>query len=233
MGKVAVTSILFDYPNNFTPTFENKLLNDINNEDYYVIRYNSENDIIKNESYYFKFTHFRIKKFVEFVKTNLLNKYEYFILLDATDVGYVGNIDNIPKILDEYNCNILFGAEMNLWPNTDYSYLHSNKNIKTPYKFLNAGVFCAKPEYFISHVENIMNRGLFGLCDQGNWQIEYLLNDDIEIDYNNKLVLNTYLAKNDINVNNNIITFNTNTPIFVHDNGGYNEDTIKIVDFFK
>jgi hypothetical protein len=233
MGKVAVTSILFDYPNNFTPTVENKLLNDINNEDYYVIRYNSENDIIKNESYYFKFTHFRIKKFVEFVKTNLLNKYEYFILLDATDVGYVGNIDYIPKILDEYNCNILFGAEMNLWPNTDYSYLHSNKNIKTPYKFLNAGVFCAKPEYFISHVENIMNRGLFGLCDQGNWQIEYLLNDDIQIDYNNKLVLNTYLAKNDINVNNNIVTFNTNTPIFVHDNGGYNEDTIKIVDFFK
>jgi hypothetical protein len=74
---------------------------------------------------------------------------------------------------------------------------------------------------------------LFGLCDQGNWQIEYLLNTDIELDYNNKLVLNTYLAKNDININENVITFNTNTPIFVHDNGGYNEDTIKIMEFFK
>jgi hypothetical protein len=233
MGRVAIVSILFDYPNNFIPTFENKLLKDFNKDDYYVIRYNSENDSIKNESYYFKFTHFRIKKFVEFVETNILNKYDYFVLLDATDVGYVGNIDTIPKILDEYQCNILFGAEMNLWPNTDYSHLHDDKKIKTVYKFLNAGVFCAKPQYFISHVKNIIDRGLFGLCDQGNWQIEYLLNTDIELDYNNKLVLNTYLAKNDININENVITFNTNTPIFVHDNGGYNEDTIKIMEFFK
>jgi hypothetical protein len=127
MGRVAIVSILFDYPNNFIPTFENKLLKDFNKDDYYVIRYNSENDSIKNESYYFKFTHFRIKKFVEFVETNILNKYDYFVLLDATDVGYVGNIDTIPKILDEYQCNILFGAEMNLWPNTDYSHLHNDK----------------------------------------------------------------------------------------------------------
>lgn len=233
MGNIAVVSILFDYPNNFKPTFEEKLLKDFNSDDYYVIRYNSENDSIKNESYYFKFTHFRIKNFVEFVKINLLNKYDYFILLDATDVGYVGNISNVPTIFKEYNCNILFGAEMNLWPNTDYSYLHNNKNIKTPFKFLNAGVFCAKPQYFISHVETILNRGLVGLCDQGNWQIEYLLNTDIELDYDNKLVLNTYLAKNNINITDNVVTFNTNAPIFVHDNGGYNDDTIKIMEFFK
>jgi hypothetical protein len=71
------------------------------------------------------------------------------------------------------------------------------------------------------------------LCDQGNWQIEYLLNTDIELDYDNKLVLNTYLAKDNINITDNVITFNTNTPIFVHDNGGYNDDTIKIMEFFK
>jgi hypothetical protein len=233
MDKIAVVSILFDYPNNFKPTFEDKLLKDFDNNDYYVIRYNSENDSIKNESYYFKFTHFRIKKFVDFVKTNLLNKYDYFILLDATDVGYVGNISEVPTILKEYDCNILFGAEMNLWPNTDYSHLHDNKTITTPFKFLNAGVFCAKTQYFINHAENILESCLVGLCDQGNWQIEYLLNTDIELDYNNKLVLNTYLSKNNISITENVVTFNTNTPIFVHDNGGYNDDTIKIMEFFK
>jgi len=233
MGKVAVVTILFDYPSNFTPIFEDKLLKDINKEDYYVIRYNSESDIIKNESYYFKFKYFRIKKFVEFVKNILINKYEYFILLDATDVGYVGGINDISKILNEYNCNILFGAEINLWPNTEYSYLHETKNIKTAYKFLNAGVFCAKTQHFVTHVENIINRGLFGLCDQGNWQIEYLLSHDIELDYKNKLVFNTYLAKNDIVVNDDTVIFKNNIPIFVHDNGGYNEETIKITDYFK
>ena len=77
-----------------------------------------------------------------------------------------------------------------------------------------------------------MNRGLFGLCDQGNWQIEYLLNSNIKLDYNNKLVFNSYLAKTDININDNVVSFNTNTPIFVHDNGGFNDDTIKIMNFF-
>lgn len=233
MSRIAVVSILFDYPNHFIPTFESKLLNDLNKDDYYVVRYFSENDEIKNESYYFKFTHFRIKNFVNFVKENLLEKYDYFILLDATDVGYVGNISSIPSLMDEYNCNILFGSERNLWPTTDYSHLHKNKEIETPYKFLNAGVFCAKPSSFISHVDSIQGRGLVGLCDQGNWQIEYLMSSDIQLDYNNKLVLNSYLAKEDVNIENGVVTFKTNTPIFVHDNGGYNEDTVKIMEYFK
>jgi hypothetical protein len=232
MCKIAIITILFDYPIYFTPTFEKKLLSEFDKNNYYVIRYESENDVIKNESYYFKFTYFRIKKFVDFIKNNILNNYDYFILLDATDVGYVSNINTIPQIMDEYNCDILFGAERNLWPNTDYSYLHNEKDIQSPYKFLNAGVFCAKPQYFINHVKSIMERGLFGLCDQGNWQIEYLLNSNIKLDYKNKLVFNSYLSKTDININDNVVSFNTNTPIFVHDNGGFNDDTIKIMNFF-
>jgi len=53
------------------------------------------------------------------------------------------------------------------------------------------------------------------------------------LDFNNNLVLNTYLAKDDINIVDNNITFNTNTPIFVHDNGGFNDETIKLMEYFK
>jgi hypothetical protein len=233
MNRIAVISILFDYPEQFIPIFQNKLLYDLKTEDYYLIHYKSEDDGVKNESYYFKFTHFRIKKFCEFIKKNILNKYDYFILLDATDVGYIGGISEVPNIMREYNCNILFGSERNLWPNTEYSSLYETKNIQTPYKFLNAGVFCAKPNFFIDHVKNILERKLFGLCDQGNWQIEYLLNCDIELDYKNKLVFNSFLAKDDIEITDKTINIKTGNPIFVHDNGGYNENTIKIVDFFK
>jgi hypothetical protein len=233
MNKIAVISILFDYPNHFVPTFEKKISEDLDTQDYYVIRYTSENEIIKNESYYFKFTHFRIKNFVEFISEKILGKYDYFIMLDATDVGYLSGLEKIPKLMNEYNCNILFGSERNLWPNTDYSHLYGNKKIETPYKFLNAGVFCAKPYDFVHHVNNILKRGLSGLCDQGNWQIEYLLSSDIELDYDNKLVLNTYLAKEDVTIENNLVTFKKNTPIFVHDNGGYNDDTVKLMEYFK
>ena len=232
MKKIAILTVLFDYPEYFTPTFEKKLLNDIDVDDYYVIRYNSLDYNIVNESYYFKFTFFRIKEIISFIKEKILNNYEYFVLLDATDVGYVGGINKIGDIMDKYNCNILFGSEKNLWPNTDYSYLYDTKKIQTPYKFLNAGVFCAKPKEFINHISTIISRGFFGLCDQGNWQIEYLLTDGIEIDYNNKLVLNTYLAKDDIVIDNNIVSFKTTKPLFVHDNGGFNNDTVKLLDFF-
>lgn len=232
MNKVAIITILFDYPDNYMPIFESKLLKEFNKDDYFVVRYKSESDEIRNESYYFKFTHFRIKNFVRFVEEHILNLYDYFILLDATDVGYFGGISSIPSIMEEYGCNILFGAERNLWPPTDYSYLHENKKIISSYKFLNAGVFCAKPQFFVEHVKNIISRKLNGLCDQGNWQIEYLLNDDIELDYKNKLVLNTYLAKDDIQITENKINFKTNTPIFIHDNGGYNDETIKLSHFF-
>lgn len=231
--KVAITTVLFDYPLHFIPTFEKKLLRDIDEKDYYVVRYFSESDEVRNESYYFKFTHFRIKKFVSFIESEILGKYDYFVLLDATDVGYVGNINVIPKLMEEYNCDILFGAERNNWPDTEYSYLYESKNIKTPYKFLNAGAFCAKPKEFIDHINTILSRGLFGLCDQGNWQIEYLLTTGINIDYDSKLVLNTYLAKDDIVIENGSVIFKTPTPIFVHDNGGYNDETIKLLEFFK
>jgi len=230
--KIAVVTVLFDYPSHFVPTFQNKILNDLDSDDYYVIRYSSEEHNISQESYYFKFTYFRIKEIVLFIKEKILDKYEYFILLDATDVGYINNLNSIETIMKEYDCDILFGAERNLWPNTDYSHLHDEKNIKTHYKFLNAGVFCAKPQSFLSHIEKILERGLVGLCDQGNWQIEYLLNDNIQLDYNNKLVLNTYLAKQDFTLINGDVKFLINQPIFIHDNGGYNDDTVKLLDYF-
>jgi len=230
--KIAVVTVLFDYPSHFVPTFQNKILNDLDSDDYYVIRYSSEEHNISQESYYFKFTYFRIKEIVLFIKEKILDKYEYFILLDATDVGYINNLNSIETIMKEYDCDILFGAERNLWPNTDYSHLHDEKNIKTHYKFLNAGVFCAKPQSFLSHIEKILERGLVGLCDQGNWQIEYLLNNNIQLDYNNKLVLNTYLAKQDFTLINGDVKFLINQPIFIHDNGGYNDDTVKLLDYF-
>jgi hypothetical protein len=46
-------------------------------------------------------------------------------------------------------------------------------------------------------------------------------------------VLNTYLAKEDVTIENNLVTFKKNTPIFVHDNGGYNDDTVKLMEYFK
>lgn len=232
MKNIAVITVLYDYPDFYIPTFQKKLERDFDLNNFFTLRYNSLEHKISHESYYYKFTYYRIKQLVKFISEKILNNYEYFILLDATDVGYVGNISKINDIMKYYNCNILFGAERNLWPNTDYSNLHINKQINSPYKFLNAGVFCAKPDSYIQHIKTIIDRGLDGLCDQGNWQIEYLHSDDIKLDSENKLVFNSYMAKTDIKIVNNSVEILTNTPIFIHDNGGPEENTIKILDYF-
>jgi hypothetical protein len=233
MKKLAIITVYFDYPDWVNPVFQQRLLSDVKTEDYYIIRYKSIEHGCQNESLYYKFTYFRLKKIIDFIKESILNEYEYFILLDATDVGYVGGISKIDEIMQHYNCNILFGAERNLWPSTDYTDHYQNRISPTPYKFINAGVFCAKPESFLKHVDVILNRNLNGLCDQGNWHNEFLLNgNDIQIDYDTKMVLNTFNAKEDIIINNKDIKFIKETPIFVHDNGGFNEQTVKLLDYF-
>jgi len=230
--KIAVITFLYDLSEHFNPTFEKKILNDIRKEDYFSLRFCSIKEGILNESYYYKFTYYRIYKFYEFIKNEILNKYEYFVLLDATDVGYVGGISKIPEIMEKYNTNILFGAEKNLWPNTEVSHLYDDKKINSEFRFLNAGVHCAKPLDYLNVLDKIIHRDYKWLCDQGNWQIEYLTGNGVEIDTKCSLVLNTFNAKNNIKIINGEVNFENEDPIFIHDNGGYNEETTKLLEYF-
>jgi hypothetical protein len=230
--KIAVITFLYDLSEHFNPTFERKLLNDIDKNDYYCLRFCSIKENILDESYYFKFTYYRIYKFYEFIKNEILNKYDYFVLLDATDVGYVGGIHRIPEIMENYKTNVLFGAEKNLWPNTEVSHLYETKGVESDFKFLNAGVHCAKPLDYLNILDRIIIRDNKWLCDQGNWQIEYLTGDGVEIDTECLLVLNTFNTKTNISIERMEVNFEKTPPIFVHDNGGYNEETTKLLEFF-
>ena len=232
MNSIIILSVYFNYPIHHQPIYFSKLQEELQYTKFDILRYWDKDYGIEDESYYFKFTFYRIYKFIKFLKENVLGKYEYFLLTDATDVAYVGGFSSWKSILEHYNCNILFGAEKFLWPTTDYSHLYESKNINTEFKYLNAGVVLAETKAYINHLENIIDRNLVGVCDQGNWQIEYLLSSDIQIDYESKLVLNTFNAKESTVVEDNKVKFLNNTPIFVHDNGGYNENTTKLTHFF-
>lgn len=232
MKPITVLSVYFNFPTQYRPIYFDKLQNELQDTKFDILRYWDEDYGIGNESYYFKFTFYRIYKFIDYLKKNVLNKYKYFLLTDATDVAYVGNFLSWESILQYYDSNIVFGAEKFLWPTTEYSHLYRSKNITTEFKYLNAGVVLAETAAYIEHLHNIIERNLVGLCDQGNWQIEYLLNEGIEIDYDSKLVLNTFNAKDSVKLENNTVEFLNTTPLFVHDNGGYNENTVKLTGYF-
>ena len=232
MKDIVILSTYFNYPKDRQPVYFKKLFEDNPNLDSKILRYWDEDYNIKDESYYFKFTFYRIRLFEKYLKENILGKYEYFLLTDATDVGYVGGFSSWKETLNFYQTDVLFGAEKFLWPNTDYSHLYNEKNISSDFKYLNAGVVLANVKKYIKLCQRVLERNLVGICDQGNWQIEYLLNKEIKIDHESKLVLNTFNAKNEYSVKENLVTFNKTSPIFIHDNGGYNDSTVKLLKYF-
>ena len=69
MGNIALTTVLFDYPDYYEPTFYQKGLNDFNKEDIHIVRYSN---LINTESYYDKLYYYKVVKFFEYVRDNLL-----------------------------------------------------------------------------------------------------------------------------------------------------------------
>jgi hypothetical protein len=154
MKELAIITILFDYPCSYQAVFENKLFIDFDKNDYYKLCYDTNEYGVKSESLYYKFTRFRITEMIKFVENNILGKYKYCMLLDATDIGYVGGIDNYKDILKAYNTEMLFGAETNLWPGTDFSHLYKNKN-RGKFNFLNAGTLLANVDLYYNLMKKV------------------------------------------------------------------------------
>lgn len=60
--------------------------------------------------------------------------------IDGFDVLALGSEDEIRMKFLKYNCDILFGAELNCWPG-EYKSRFPNLDIKNGYKYLNSGGF--------------------------------------------------------------------------------------------
>lgn len=123
------------------------------------------------------------------------------------------------------------GAEKGLWPPTAYNHLYEKKNITSEYKYLNSGTYFGYTTKIIEHMENIINKVYdVGVDDQGKWTTEFLLNDDIVIDSNCEFFMSSLDSKKYFDFKDEKLTILGFNPIVVHDNGPYNEDTIKVVD---
>lgn len=226
--NIALITSLFDYPDYYTPTFYNNALKYFNKNDIHIIR---NNGLITNGSYYDKLYFYKIPKVLEYIKTNIVNKYDFIFFLDATDTNFYSSPENIINKFVGKNCSIIMGAEKGLWPPTSYNHLYEKKNITSEYKYLNSGTYFGYTTKIIEHMENIINKVYdVGVDDQGKWATEFLLNDDIVIDSNCEFFMSSLDSKKYFDFKDEKLTILGFNPIVVHDNGPYNEDTIKVVD---
>ena len=227
MEGTALITVLFDYPTDWEPKFYKNSLKYFEESNVHILRYNN---ILKSDSYYEKLYFHKIIKLNEYLKTNILKKYQYVLFLDATDTNFCSDPNRLINDFKENDKSIIFCSERGLWPPTKYTHLYNERPKLSESCYLNSGVYFGLVDKIIQHLDKIIEEE-YSIDDQGAWSAEYLLSTDIEVDQENKYFFSTFRSKELINIENNSVEFIGITPIIIHDNGPVNiEDTIKLTD---
>ena len=184
-NKIALMTVLFDYPDYYLPTFYENALKSYNQEDIHIVRFNK---LIDSESYYDKLFYYKVIGLLEYIESHVVGKYDYILFLDATDTNFISSPNNIIDSFKEYDCSVLLGAEYGLWPPTNYEHLYDSKPKLTDKFYLNSGTYIGYTDKVIYHLKDIIEKKYQeNIDDQGRWSIQYLLNDDIKIDQECKI----------------------------------------------
>lgn len=226
MEKIALMTVLFDYPDYYQPTFYKNALNYFNEKDIHVVRLTN---LIKDGSYYDKLFYYKVVGLLDYIQKNIVGNYEYILFLDATDTNFISSPENIINKFKEFDCSVVLGAEYGLWPITNYTYLYDEKPKLSDKFYLNSGTYIGYTDNIVYHLNDIIEkRYQEGIDDQGRWSIQYLLNDDIKIDQKCELFFSTHLSKKDVIIKDDVVTLNNINACIIHDNGPYGDETIKL-----
>jgi FkbM family methyltransferase len=229
--KLAIVTVMFDYPGNFKPPFYDNAIKYFNEDDIYVARLTG---FIDTGSYYDKLFYYKVVGLLKFIEENIVNKYDYILFLDGTDTNFISPPTEIIEKFRKFDCSVLLGAEYGLWPPTHFNHLYDSKPKLTDKFYLNSGTYIGYTDKIIFHLKDIIDKKYQeGIDDQGRWAIQYLLNDDLKIDQECKIFFSTYLAKKDVIMDNNELKLNNLEACIIHDNGPYGDETIKLTDIIN
>lgn len=228
MKQIAIITSLFDYPQYYEPSFYKNALKYFESEDIHIVRHSG---LITDGSYYDKLYYYKIVKVLDYIEEFILGKYKYILFLDATDTNFINSTSDIIEKFESLGVSIVMGAEKGLWPPTNYTHLYNEKPILTEYKYLNSGTYFGYTDKIIYHLKDIITKEYQnGIDDQGKWTIQYLLSNDIIIDQIQDFFFSTFNSKDNIIFEENRILLSNSTACIIHDNGGHNEETIKLTD---
>ena len=226
MNKIALITVLFDYPDYYQPSFYKNALKYFSPEDIYIVRHSG---LIVDGSYYDKLFYYKTVKLLEYIEQHIVEKYDYILFLDATDTNFIKSPEGIVEKFKSLNCSIIMGAEKGLWPPTNYTHLYEKKRTINDSKYLNSGTYFGYTDKIIYHLKDIIEKEYqTGIDDQGRWTIQYLLNDDIIIDQERDFFFSTLDTKDSVVFENSKASLLGLDAFIIHDNGPYTENTIKL-----
>jgi len=223
---LALVSLYFEYPENQLPLIYSNAVKYLGEENVYIARFDG---VPRESSYYEKLYRYKLFYLLPYIEEHILGKYEYMLFVDAKDTNFYRDPSTLIEDFKSFNKSIVFCGERELWPTTNLTHLYSTKERTGPFAYLNSGAYIGYTAKIVEHLQNIVKEDYKErIEDQSTWTIEYLLNDDIEIDSEGKLFFSTHTTKS--------YTFEDSTgkivltginPYIIHDNGPYGEDTLK------
>lgn len=162
----------------------------------------------------------KLKTVSDFVNRHPMYPHDIVLFTDAYDVACCGSLSELLKRFKTFHKPIVFGAETFCNPDPQMAAKYKNTH-DYEFPYLNSGFFIGYVwalQYCISAYE--YNDGD---DDQRYWTKQYLENNDlIELDYFNRMVLNTagmdasgFAYKKE----ENRATYKSRNPLFVHING--------------
>lgn len=151
---------------------------------------------------------------------------EIICFVDGYDLFVNSNTDEIINKFLNYKCDLLFGAELNCFPdNENLKRKMGNIPCLTKYKYINSGGYIG----YASAIRKLLTwkspTEIKKMCEEGTDQLyfaEYFIENKIQLDYKQKIFQNMYrVSWNEISVKNNKF-YNKKIdeyPCFVHFSG--------------
>jgi hypothetical protein len=152
---------------------------------------------------------------------------EIICFIDGYDLFVNSNTDEIITKFLNYNCDLLFGAELNCFPENE-SLKKKMEAIKclTKYRYVNSGGYIG----YASAIRKLLTwkspTEIKKICEEGTDQLyfaEYFIANNVQLDYRQKIFQNMYrVSWREISVKNNRF-YNKKIdeyPCFVHFSGG-------------
>jgi hypothetical protein len=222
---LALVTVMFDYPADAKPLIYDNALKYFDEKDIHICRFNG---LPADSSLYQKLYTYKITHLLPYIKEHILGKYKYMLFVDAKDTNFYKDPRTIVEEFLTFNKSIVFCAEKELWPETQYTHLYSEKVRSGQFKFLNSGIYIGYVEKIVEHLETILKNDYQSkIEDQSTWTIHYLLNSDIEIDSEGTLFFSTHRNKDLVTIVDDKVILKL-SPYVVHDNGPFLEETVKV-----
>lgn len=161
----------------------------------------------------------KLREVREFLQNTFLQDEDIILFSDAYDVAFCGTQQEVLSRFSTFQKPIVFGCEKYCNPMPSLASHYAIRNTEFPY--LNSGLFIGRVNALRTCMEGYIYDDRHD--DQLFWTRKFIAHPDlIELDYDNKLFLNTVdfdMSKFEWNRQTNRASYDGRNPLFVHVNG--------------